>query len=164
MLGTAFAILALSANAAIAQGKFGEHAPPPGAPPSDLSQAFKPLPERKDVVSWRLLSQVELVKTKSRFVPQFSKGVTDLDKKEVMLQGFMMPLQAGEKQTHFVLAATPQTCSFCVPGGPEQLVEVRTKTAVKYTFDPVVLRGRLAVLKDDPTGVFYRLTDAVPAK
>jgi uncharacterized protein len=35
---------------------------------------------------------------------------------------------------------------------------------VKYTFDAVVLTGKLAVLKDDPTGVFYRLTDAVPAK
>jgi len=35
---------------------------------------------------------------------------------------------------------------------------------VKYTFDPVVLTGKLAVLKDDPTGVYYRLTDAVPAK
>jgi hypothetical protein len=27
-----------------------------------------------------------------------------------------------------------------------------------------VLTGKLTVLKDDPTGVFYRLTDAVPAK
>jgi hypothetical protein len=50
-----------------------------------------------------------------------------------------------------------------VPGGPEQLVEVRTRTPVKYTFDPVVLSGKLAVLKDDPTGVFYRLTDAQPS-
>ena len=58
----------------------------------------------------------------------------------------------------------PQTCSFCLPGGPEQMVEVKTKTPVKYTFDPVVLSGRLAVLKDDPTGVFYRLTEAQPAK
>jgi uncharacterized protein len=35
---------------------------------------------------------------------------------------------------------------------------------VKYTFEAVVLTGKLTVLKDDPTGVFYRLTDAVPAK
>ena len=35
---------------------------------------------------------------------------------------------------------------------------------VKYTFDAVVMSGKLTVLKDDPTGVFYRLTDAVPAK
>ena len=35
---------------------------------------------------------------------------------------------------------------------------------VKYTFDPVILTGKMAVLKDDPTGIFYRLTEAVPVK
>ena len=44
------------------------------------------------------------------------------------------------------------------------MVEVKSKTPVKYTLEPVVLTGKLAILKDDPTGVFYRLTDAVPTK
>jgi hypothetical protein len=35
---------------------------------------------------------------------------------------------------------------------------------VKYTFDAVVVTGKLAVLKDDPSGIFYRITDAEPAK
>jgi hypothetical protein len=74
----------------------------------------------------------------------------------------MMPLEMGDKQKHFVLTAMPQTCAFCLPGGPESLVEVRAKTPVKYTFEPVVLSGTLAVLKDDAAGLFYRLTDAVP--
>jgi hypothetical protein len=129
--------------------------------PPDPSQV-KPLPERKDVVSWKLLAQVELVKMKDKFVPQFSTGVAALDKKEVKVQGFMMPLEMGDKQTHFILSAMPVSCAFCMPGGPEQLVEVKTKAPVKYTFEPVVLTGKLAVLKDDPTGVFYRLTDAKP--
>ena len=122
--------------------------------------AFKPLPERKDVVSWKTLAQVELVKQKDRYVPRFSASIAALDRKEVKLQGFMMPLQTGDKQTHFVLAAMPQTCAFCMPGGPEQMVEVKTSKPVKYTFEPVVVSGKLAVLKDDPTGVFYRMVDA----
>jgi hypothetical protein len=60
-----------------------------------------------------------------------------------------------------VLTAMPQTCVFCLPGGPESLVEVRARTPVKYTFEPVVLSGKLAVLKDDANGLYYRLTDAV---
>ncbi len=116
------------------------------------------------MVSWKVLSQVELVKQKDRYVPQFAAAVAALDQKEVKVQGFMMPLQMGDKQSHFVLTAMPQSCSFCMPGGPESMVEVKSKTPVKYTFEPVVLTGKLAVLKDDPTGVFYRLTDAVPAK
>ena len=126
-------------------------------------QEFKPLPERKDVLSWKLLAQVELVKMKDRFVPQFSSSVATLDKKEVKVQGFMVPLEMGEKQSHFVLTAMPQSCQFCMPGGPEQMVEVRTRAPVKYTFEAVTLKGTLAVLKDDPTGVFYRLTDAQPS-
>jgi hypothetical protein len=142
------------------QNKLGQHVPPPGVDPN----AFKPLSERKDVVSWKLLSQVELVKMKDRYVPQFSADVAALNKKEVKMQGFMMPLQMGDKQTHFVLTAMPQTCSFCMPGGPESMVEVKSKQPVKYTFDAVVLTGKLEVLKEEPTGIFYRLTDAVPAK
>ena len=131
--------------------------------PTAPQDAFKPLPERKDVVSWKLLAQVELVKMKDKFVPQYSSSVAALDKKEVKVQGFMMPLEMGDKQSHFILSAMPQSCAFCMPGGPEQLVEVRSKNPVKYTFEPVVLTGKLAVLKDDPTGVYYRLTDAQPS-
>jgi hypothetical protein len=55
----------------------------------------------------------------------------------------------------------PQTCAFCMPGGPENTVEVRSKQPVKYTFEPVVLSGRFEVLREEPTGIFYRLSDAV---
>ena len=144
---------------ALAFPAVAQHQAPPGADPSQ----FKPLVERKDIVSWKLLAEVELVKQKDRYVPQFSQGVAALDQKEVQLQGFMMPLEMGDKQTHFVLSALPVTCAFCLPGGPEALVEVKTRQPVKYSFDPIVVRGRMSVLKDDPTGVFYRVTDAVHA-
>jgi hypothetical protein len=136
-----------------------QHQLPQGADPSQ----FKPLDERKDVLSWKLLAQVELVKMKDRYVPQFSQTVASLDQKEVKVQGFMMPLQVGDKQSHFVLSAMPVTCAFCMPGGPEALVEVKTKRPVKYSFEPITVSGKLSVLKDDPTGVFYRITDAVQA-
>jgi uncharacterized protein len=136
-----------------------QHQPPPGADPSQ----FRPLEERKDVLSWKVLAQVELVKMKDRYVPQFSQAVASLDQKEVKIQGFMMPLQVGDKQSHFVLAAMPVTCAFCLPGGPESLVEVKAKRPVKYGFEPITMSGKLSVLKDDPTGVFYRITDAVQA-
>ena len=135
----------------------------PGAdgslPPSPY--AAKPLPELKGVVSWRTLAQVEAVRQKDRFVPQFSSNVLALDKKEVKLQGFMLPLDMGERQKRFILTALPPSCAFCLPGGPDQLVEVQAKTPVKYGFEPVVVSGRLVVLKDDPMGLYYRLTDAV---
>ena len=155
------AVFALCAGTlAHAQGtdKFGQHEVPPGVPP----EALKPLVEKSGVVSWKTLAQVELIKQKNRYVPQFSDNVTALNRKTVKVQGFMLPLSVGDRQTHFVLAATPQTCNFCMPGGPEAFVEVRSKKPVKYTFEPIVMSGRMEVLKEDPSGVFYRLTEALP--
>ncbi len=135
-------------------------------PAMDMSQPpspdmFKPLPELKGVVSWKTLAEVTPIKQQDRFVPQFSKGISALDKKEVKLQGFMMPLDMGEKQKRFLLVAMTPSCAFCLPGGPDQLVEVQAKTPVKYGFDPIVLTGKFVVLKDDPMGLYYRLTEAV---
>lgn len=143
-----------------AQNQLGEHVPPPGLDASML----KPLTERKDIVSWKLLAQVELVRLKDRYAPQFSNNVAALHQKEVKVQGFMIPLQIGDKQTHFLLAAMPQTCAFCLPGGPESTIEVKTKRPVKYTFEPVVVTGKFSVLKDDLTSVYYRLTDATESR
>ena len=145
--------------AVFGQGVATQPEPPQLAVPVP-PEFLKPLPELKGVVSWQTLSQVQLVKVKDRVVPQFADGVLKLNAAEVKLQGFMMPLEMGEKQRHFVLSAMPPTCAFCLPGGPEALIEVRAKDAVKYTFEPVVLTGKLAVLKDDPNGLYYRLTDA----
>ena len=132
----------------------------PKLPPSPYLD--KPLPEMKGVVSWRTLSEVKPVKQKDKFVPEFAKSVAALDKKEVKLQGFMMPLDMGEKQARFILTSMPPSCAFCLPGGPEQLVEVQARTPVKYGFEPIVLSGRFSVLRDDPMGLYYRLTEAVP--
>ena len=121
----------------------------------------KPLPEVPGVVSWMTLAQVEQVKVNKKIQAQFSDAVTALDKKEVRLQGFMMPLETGNKQKHFLLSARPVTCAFCLPGGAEGLIEVKAKVAVTHTFGPILISGKMAVRKDDPAGLYYRLTDAV---
>jgi hypothetical protein len=157
----ALAIAALPA-AAIGQGPPSQPSQPQlGAPVApDL---LKPLPDLKGVVSWSTLAQVQPVKMKDRVVPQYADNVLKLNATEVKLQGFMMPLEMGDRQKQFVLTAMPQTCAFCLPGGPEQLVLVQAKAPVKYTTEPVVLSGKLAVLKDDPNGLYYRLDNAVLA-
>lgn len=138
-----------------------QNIPDPHIPAPAPDTNTRVLQDRKDVVSWKLLAQVELVKQKDRYVPQFSSSVTALNQKEVSLQGFIVPLAIGANQTHFILSAMPVTCPFCVPVGAESLVEVKSKNPVRFTFQPVVLKGKLSVMTDDPIGVFYRLTEAV---
>jgi hypothetical protein len=43
------------------------------------------------------------------------------------------------------------------------LVEVRATTPIKFSVNPVVVRGKFVLLEDDPNGLYYRLTEAVPS-
>lgn len=162
IIGLVTVLLAAQATVwAQQKGVAGKDAGPVDAPLPPSPYLGKPLPELKGVVTWKTLGQVTPVRQQDRFIPQFSKDVSALDKKEIKLQGFMMPLDMGEKQKRFLLTALPPSCPFCLPGGPDQLVEVLAKTPVKYGFNPVVVSGKFVVLRDDPMGLYYRLTDAV---
>jgi hypothetical protein len=125
---------------------------------------FAPLPERSDVLPWSVLSDVKTKAVKNLLLPVFPAPVQALNDKTQRVQGFMMPLDPGEKQKHFLLTSVPLTCSFCTPGGPESMVEVKTKSAVKYSLEPVTVEGKFAVLNDDPFGLYYRITEAVSVK
>ena len=116
-------------------------APGTGLPPGigqgpgfhDPRSAFKPLQDREGVVSWSLLSSVQLKPERARVVPVFPPAVQALHEKTVK-----------------------------VPSGPGGLVEVRTRTPVKYTVDAITVEGRMAVLANDRYGLLYRVTEAEP--
>ena len=122
---------------------------------------FAPLPERADVVPWSVLSAVKTKAIKNRILPNFGQQQLALHQKTQRIQGFMVPLDAGKTQKHFLLTSVPLTCSFCLPGGPESMVEVKSKTPVKYSLEPVIVEGTFAVLPDDQYGLYYRMVDAV---
>jgi hypothetical protein len=139
------------------------HAQAPGQPGMALPidpQLLNDLPELKGVVSWKLLGQVKTSYVGSKAVPQFNPEVRKLDSQQVRLQGYMLPIVAGEKHDHFLLTMRPPHCPFCLSLGPEYIVEVKTKNAIRHTYEPVVLAGKLAVLTDDPFGLYYRLNEA----
>lgn len=173
-LARVFALsLSLAALAATAQlsSPIGGAAIPPGGIPlgsgpgvHSANSPFAPIKDRADVLPWSVLTTVKTKNEKSRLLPVFPADVQALNKKTQRIQGFMMPLEPGEKQKHFLLSSVPLTCAFCVPGGPESMVEVKTKTPVKYSLDVVVVEGQFAVLNDDPYGLYYRVTDAVAVK
>ena len=125
---------------------------------------FAPLRDRTDVVPWSVLTDIKTKTDKNKVRPVFQMSQMALNQKTQRIQGFMMPLEPGERQRHFLLSSVPLTCSFCVPGGPESMVEVKSKTPVRYTLEPVTVEGNFAVLSDDPYGLYYRITDAVGVK
>jgi hypothetical protein len=120
-------------------------------------------PAPPGTIPWQLLQSTKTVqKADKKFGPAFPKEVKELDKQQVRLYGFMMPLDQAKKQKRFLLSAYPPHCSFCLTGGPESLVEVLADKPVEFTFEPVVVAGRMAVLENDV--VYYRLTNATAVK
>ncbi len=163
VMSVVVAVASLSATQAMAQLS----SPLPagsGAGTHGANSPFAPIKERNDVLAWSVLTDVKTKTEKNRLLPNFPAPVIALNQKTQRIQGFMMPLEPGEKQKHFLLTSVPMTCGFCVPGGPESMVEVKTKVPVKYSLDVVVIEGKFAVLNDDPFGLYYRITEAVSVK
>jgi hypothetical protein len=135
-----------------------------GAGVHSPNSALAPLPERADVLPWSLLTKVKMRDVRSGPRPVFSAEQLALPFRLQRVQGFMLPLEAGQTQKHFLLTSVPLTCAFCIPGGPESMVEVFSQTPLKYTQAPLVVEGKFAVLTDDPFGLYYRITHAVSVK
>lgn len=122
---------------------------------------------RAGVVSWDVLRELDIVyETKgpgmTDFRTKFTSALEELDGKRIRLAGFIYPTEAAETYTQFLFSAYPPNCPFCLPGGATELVEVRAGVPIRFTYDPLVLEGRFELLRDDPSGLLYRLHDARP--
>lgn len=121
--------------------------------------------ERAGVVSWDTLRELDVAyETKgpgmTDFRTSFTSKLLELDGKSVKLVGFLYPLEAAERHERFLLAAYPPSCPFCLPGGATEMVEVLARVPVHFTYDALVLEGRFELLRDDPSGLLYRLHEA----
>lgn len=127
-----------------------------------LASAALALPAAaQTAVTWETLAQVRLVRNGAMFAPRFEPSVQRLNGQRVRLQGFMLPIDEQGAQAHFVLSASPVAgCFYCLPGGPETMVEIRLDRAVPFSYDPLTVSGELELLVDDPMGMYYRLKNA----
>ena len=117
------------------------------------------------VLSWQDLMDLEVrVETpaplQTVFHVSYPESLKARDGTVVRIEGFMYPLEAGEKHTYFLLSALPPSCPFCLPASARGLVEVNCAEGVRYTLEPVLLEGRFQLLEDSATGLHYRLDDA----
>lgn len=131
------------------------------ATPHDPSKSM--LPDARGAVPWSLLSAATIKMSKGKLGPAFPEALRPLNGKMVKLQGYILPIEAGQTHRYFLLSAWSPTCPFCQTAGPEAVVEVRARTGVRYSIEPVVVEGRLMLLENDASGMFYRLVEAVPA-
>lgn len=121
------------------------------------------LPDARGAVPWSLLSKTAIRKIDGKLAPDFPAPLRPYHGRIVKLQGYILPLEAGQTHSRFLLSAWSPSCPFCLTAGPEAMVEVKARFAVRYSLDPVVVQGRLELLPNDPSGMFFRLVEAEPA-
>ena len=121
---------------------------------------------RDGAVSWKTLQRVSVevkdTKTETLFIPDFDKSVAALDGKEIEIEGFMFPLvpttDIPDSGDHFLLSSIPASCPFFhIYGG--QIIEGIAVNEFEFDEeDPVRIKGRLELLRQNTDGLFYKMT------
>jgi len=92
--------------------------------------------------------------------PRFSKALEAYDGQEVLMSGYMFPLEDSDSQKHFLFGPFPMTCPFHYHVPPILVIETHTKEPIRFTYDPVLLRGKLQLVRDLDREPYYRMSNA----
>ena len=98
-------------------------------------------------------------------VPDFDPTLQNLNKKEVLVAGFVIPTGIGGNT--FVLSQNPYaSCFFCGQGGVETVMTIKYKgNAPRYkTDDYITLKGTLELNSTDIEEFIYILNNAEEVK
>lgn len=94
--------------------------------------------------------------------PVFGDKVKALAGKEIIIKGYIIPVEGYKSHKEFILSAFPYNmCFFCGGAGPETVMEVESTDPVKYQADAIYLKGILELNADDINRLMYKLVDAV---
>jgi hypothetical protein len=117
--------------------------------------------------TWKTLSRITFKKQYDEVlglkidVPVFGLEVKSLEGKEVTVKGYIIPTDGYKSQKEFVFSAFPYSmCFFCGGAGPETVMEVVSKEPIKYTSEPIYLRGTLKLNGSDVNRLIYSLEKA----
>jgi uncharacterized protein len=138
--------------------------PVPGGMADHTGKVWQPAPDIPGALSWSLLMRTKEDERKINdvwyIVPVFPKELLRFNNTRVKVNGFMLPLQTAREQNYFVLMAFPPDCPFCLTIGSMGWMEVRAAEKITFQKEPLLVEGRLELVKRDMEGTFYRLHEA----
>ena len=145
----ALAVAALLPTIAPAQQEAGER-----SAQAKLPQGQSPI--------WTTLRQTKIGVNEARgmFTAFHPAPVKALSGKTVSLPGFIMPLDAETKGTHFLLSKYTPVCAFCPPGEPNEVVEVRSAKPIVFSPKLVTVTGTFGLEDKGENGLFFQMTGA----
>lgn len=120
-------------------------------------------PESKTVerISWNDLTNVEWVREDGYYKAKFTERQKELDGKEVIVEGFMFPLEYTRKHRSFLVSASPMgSCFFCGPGEAESMIYVKSAEDVEHTNQTLKVKGVFSLVTDPSQGILYEMDNA----
>lgn len=116
--------------------------------------------------SWGILANVQIEKQFDpefgieTMIPTISPITHQMNGKEIMLKGYIIPLTGKVEQSHFMFSKFPQNmCFFCGKAGPESAIQVFMLDSKKlaFTSDKITLKGILKIHQDNSSGLLYTM-------
>jgi hypothetical protein len=121
------------------------------------------------VLPWSLLTNVSMIDTTDALsgmdvsLPVFNDTLLALNGKQVILEGFYIPVEETKDEKIVILSAFPfAQCFFCGKAGIESIVDILTKDKLPNLKTDTKIRfsGRLRLNRDDFDYLIYILDDA----
>ena len=111
-------------------------------------------------VSWDTLLEVEWEMKDNTYQANFNKSIKALVGKKIEMEGFIFPLNDGNKMKEFLLSAYPLSgCEYCAPGSSESYIMIHSKDKVAFDYEPITVVGTFEVLNNNEYGLIYKMTD-----
>jgi hypothetical protein len=122
----------------------------------------------QQTITWAQLTDVKFNKVYSKELgieileATFGESVKKLHEQEVILKGYMIPLDP--LGTQYVLSRNPMaTCFFCGGSGPETVAELRLspKSIRRYATDEILsFKGKLILMNSNANSLHYVIMNA----
>jgi uncharacterized protein len=144
-----FLVMCLVAGTFVLAGKF-------------VSQPQPPRMQQSDDFLWKLFARCEIKPNKNYlYSVSYIPDVMALKGKRITISGFMVPLEAKEKFTHFLLSRRAPTCAFCPPGEPNEIMEVFSSKPMRWQENLITISGSLVLLNDGKNEILFQMKDAL---
>jgi hypothetical protein len=109
---------------------------------------------------WRTLAKLSYEKQYNDMfgfeidMPVFSDEIKALEDQEVMIRGYIIPVEGYRNHKEFIFSAYPYSqCFFCGAAGPETVMEIYAEKPVRFTSEMIWLKGKLVHTRRCKTGV-----------
>lgn len=131
----------------------------PSGQPADERAAQNKLPHAQSPLWAKFLaSKVRYNNRTGLYSIAVTPEVKALAGKPVTVSGFVLPLDANDHTSHFLLTRNTPVCMFCPPGEPNEVVEVIAPHPILWTDKIVSVTGPLKLINNGEKGMFFQIT------